>query len=187
MRVDVFTFQPFQSRAGGGEVIGLRFAYSAALVHVIKDALKRHKALAVDSARHIRHAGGWLPEARVWFIERPVWAAVRANLVRAGATIEEIPRPADVPHYPAPAAGGHLVAEARRLGLQLIPKRQDTGPESREDGGVARCRRIAGRGCASAVGQGREHTGTLAGRSEQTLVRNGGTMEVRRRRGVLTW
>ena len=123
MIVYAFRFQPFASRAGQDDVIGLQFTYSAALVHVIKEALARYKGLAANSARHISTAGGWLPETKTWFVERSMWVLVHTELVRVGATIEEIPRPATVPHYPA--SGGHLVDEARRLGLQLLPKEQE--------------------------------------------------------------
>ncbi|HEY7066399.1 MAG TPA: J domain-containing protein [Chloroflexota bacterium] len=90
-----FAFQPFTSRAGMDTVLGVRFPFNGALVGELKDRLRTQKQ------RHYlaRPAGGWLPEARAWFVERECWPTIHALLRQWGYSVQEIPRPADVPHY----------------------------------------------------------------------------------------
>lgn len=100
MWIDAFWFQPFESRAGEPPLVGLRFAYDEVLIADLKALLTRQKAKCVDRARRVYVAGNWLPDYRVWFVERPAWPAVLHGLESYGHGVDWIARPDDVPHYP---------------------------------------------------------------------------------------
>jgi len=76
----VFEFQPFRSRLGVDNVIGLRFEYSASMVADLKAAL----AVAKRQDGGQRNAGGWLAEHRAWFVEPSAWPVVRELLTANG-------------------------------------------------------------------------------------------------------
>jgi hypothetical protein len=76
----VFRFQPFASRVGVDQVIGLRFKYSACLVADLKAAFAA--ARRQDGCQ--RNVGGWLPEQRAWFVELSAWPVVREQLTANG-------------------------------------------------------------------------------------------------------
>ena len=99
MTIYTFRFQPFVRRAGQGDVIGLRFTYNVAVVATLKASLARYRDRARDPAAHVLTAGGWLAQARCWFVEPFVWPLVCADLAGIGASCTEIGRPGDVPHY----------------------------------------------------------------------------------------
>ena len=101
MTIYTFRFQPFARRAGQEPVIGLRFTYNAALVASIKAALTRHRDRARNPAAHVLAVGGWLGEARTWFVEPTVWPQVRLELAACSVTFSEIGWPGDVPQYEA--------------------------------------------------------------------------------------
>jgi hypothetical protein len=127
MIVHVFRFQPFPSRAAQPPVVGLRFAYDAALVARFKAALAVCKGWALDPQQRIYTAGGWLPEERCWFVEPAAWPTVRAALVAFGATCVEGDRPREVSHSAA-ASGAPPIPRAEW--------RSEVGqPASADDGG----------------------------------------------------
>src|SRR6266852_3767820 len=99
MYIDAFPFQPFESRAHEPLVVGLRCSYDGQLVTDLKAFLAQQKAACVDPRRHIRAAGGWLGECKVWFVEPPAWPAVERGLHSVGHIVTWGPRPDDVPHY----------------------------------------------------------------------------------------
>ena len=101
MTIAVFYFQPFQSRADQDVVIGLRFAYDAEVVAALKDILRPLHARTRDEPAHIGGAGGWLAEARSWFVELRAWPLVRAELLARGYRIGWTDRPPSVRHYGA--------------------------------------------------------------------------------------
>ncbi len=85
-RLELFRFQPFQSRQGVDTVLGLRFPYEPTLIESLKQALRQ--ATADGRNRGILSAtaqsGGWLPERRCWFVESFAWPTVRDVLRRFG-------------------------------------------------------------------------------------------------------
>jgi hypothetical protein len=92
MQIIVRPFQPFESRVGIDTVLGLSFRYDAALIELLKSALRQ-----AGARERVRNPGGWVREHKCWFVERAVWPAVRACLVRAGHEVVE--------HDPEPAGG----------------------------------------------------------------------------------
>jgi hypothetical protein len=79
MLIRVHEFQPFASREGVDTVLGLTFRYDPALVGLLKAAIRSE-----GLRQGVKCPGGWLAEHRCWFVERPVWPAVREALARAG-------------------------------------------------------------------------------------------------------
>src|SRR5262249_46935687 len=129
-------------------VIGLRFAYDATTVDLLKLGLKPLHAQVRDRPRHIHYAGGWLPEARAWFIEWAAWPDIEPLLTRRlGHTLVWTDRPPDVPHYaplepepepepepgPAPAPeqepvpAGHSVRDCLAVCAQAYPHHRGIG------------------------------------------------------------
>ena len=86
--ITVSEIRPFRD---GHSVLALRSRYDPELVRLLKDAIRW-----AGSATGVKNAGGWLPDYRVWFVERAAWHLVRQRLVSAGCQIvnEESPVPA---------------------------------------------------------------------------------------------
>ena len=78
--IEVFRFQPFESRVGVDTVIGLRFKSDRDLVQLLKALLRKY--------RKDRQAGGWLPDHRVWFVEESIWPLVATELRVRGYRIQ---------------------------------------------------------------------------------------------------
>lgn len=75
-------FQPFSSRQGVDEVMGVSFPYDARLVARLK------ALLAVYGVGHkYKTAGGWLAQHRCWFIEVDVWELAKLELLFLGYRI----------------------------------------------------------------------------------------------------
>jgi len=93
-RVEVFYFQPFPERAllfPGSQVVGLNCGgFDYYLVKFLKGVLAHYKAQAVDTARLIKNAGGWLPGSKCWFIEINVWPEIKQVLIAANIEIKEV-------------------------------------------------------------------------------------------------
>jgi hypothetical protein len=98
----VRAFQPFSSRAGVDTVLALAFRYDPELIAQLKAALRE-----TGRSAGVRQPGGWLPEHRVWFVERCVWPDVRARLLRHGHAVRDEPAPRP---GPAPAGDRKLAA-----------------------------------------------------------------------------
>ena len=79
-RIEVFEFQPFESRRGIDTVYGLRFRYDPALTEFLKAFNRAHKDEVVDEERNVLAAGGWNPKAKCWFIEKALLPALRHEL-----------------------------------------------------------------------------------------------------------
>jgi hypothetical protein len=104
MHGEYFPFQPFASRAGYDSVTGVRFTYDVATIDALKALLRELRTRGRPTFGPRCQPGGWLPDARAWFLEAAVWPDVRWLLEDRGYTLEAVPRPADVPHYDRPAA-----------------------------------------------------------------------------------
>lgn len=82
--IRVSQFQPFSSRRGIDEVVGLAFDYDAHLVAKLK------ALFALYGADHkYRTVGGWLAKHRCWFAEADVWELIKLELLYLGYRIEE--------------------------------------------------------------------------------------------------
>jgi hypothetical protein len=90
MRLHAFAFQSFQSRRGIDTVIGLRFPYNPCVIDTLKAALREAREQTSPA-----NPGGWLPDAKAWFIERAVWPAVRRRLLAAGHDVAGDPAQED--------------------------------------------------------------------------------------------
>jgi hypothetical protein len=118
----VSAFQPFESRVGVDTVLKLEFRYDAGLIATLKDAIGR--------ARHTvggKNLGGWLPEHKVWFVERRAWEVVRRHLLAAGCQL--VGPEEDEDH----AAGADLSSGTtlpRRAGRQPLPMAVAAPPSS---------------------------------------------------------
>src|SRR5262245_54301301 len=77
--IHISAFQPFESRQGVDMVLALRFRFDRELIDTLKDALRQAR-------RFGQNAGGWLPERRVWWVERWAWSSVKERLRRPGCT-----------------------------------------------------------------------------------------------------
>jgi hypothetical protein len=84
--VEVSEFQPFKSRVGVDTVLRLRSPYDAELVGALKAALAAAKQILGS-----KNVGGWLPDHRVWWVERAAWPYVRDFLEALGHTVSERP------------------------------------------------------------------------------------------------
>ena len=82
MRIEVFEFQPFESRRGIDTVYGLRFHYDPALTEFLKAFNRAHKDEVLDEERNVLAAGGWNPKAKCWFIEKALLPALQHELER---------------------------------------------------------------------------------------------------------
>lgn len=83
VEIRCFRFQPFESRRGRDEVIGLKFPYNPALIDLLKLSLAQAKAKFGGKC-----LGGWQPEPhRAWFVEPHVWGFVRQRLVERGCQL----------------------------------------------------------------------------------------------------
>lgn len=106
MIVQVFRFCPFSSRPGDA-VLGLRFGYHEETALALKVALAEQRAAMIDPNRNVRHAGGWLPLARCWFVELQAWPAVKVALLDHdhATCFEVVECPAEIVQYPAHGTG----------------------------------------------------------------------------------
>lgn len=94
--IELFWFQPFESRRGVDTVVGLRFRYDQAVVGALRELLQAAKPRVVDPARNIYSAGGWLSYHRCWYVEEPVLPAVLKLFRSAGYTPRWREPPGDV-------------------------------------------------------------------------------------------
>ena len=90
-KIQVAEFQPFESRQHDprDKVRSLRFKYDPELIDQLKEAIGAHRW------RFGRHTfprctpGGWLPEHKVWFVEREIYDEVRYELEWLGHEFDE--------------------------------------------------------------------------------------------------
>jgi hypothetical protein len=124
MLIHVSVGQPFESRQD--TVVALHFAYDPGVVAVLKAALRA----AREEARRrgeVANVGGWLPEHRVWFVERFAWPLVRHCLLAAGHTLDrEVPPDTCAPARRSQATGTPPVAVATKA----APRGPKSGPAS---------------------------------------------------------
>jgi hypothetical protein len=116
--IEVGSDQPFKSRKGVETVLSLHFRYDPELVALLKDALAEARRTTGLSP-----AGGWLPDWRYWFCERPAWPTVRMRLQEAGRRLVEWGCPPPPPP-PRPLPWKPLVKQwYAQLSLKYHPDR----------------------------------------------------------------
>lgn len=93
--VEWFEFQPFSSEADAAPYVGLRFAFDRDFVDTLKGWLREQRPHVPAGAQ----PGGWLPDARVWFVHQRAWPGIRARLREWGVVLVSVPRPGGIPHY----------------------------------------------------------------------------------------
>lgn len=111
--IDVFEFMPFSTRSGE-TVYGLRFKYDKEIVERLRWVLADMRAMYKNTGRNPANVGGWLPDNRVWFIDKPVKQHVQAALAPLNIGYRRIPRPGYITHYVEVDEDG-VIADPRQV------------------------------------------------------------------------